>query len=283
MPFFFKPFPTTRYNNAAVTNLTVRIKFIESALRNNAVFYPYTVADNERPEDIANHYYDDPSYSWIVLLANNITDPYHGWHMSSDRMRDFIIKKYGSIEAAEEQIMFYRVNWPGDESVLDVAAYEALPAERKKYWKPILNTYLEVAGYDRKPVDWVVDTNKVITFGYDVVSGSLEMGEIITQANTGAQGTISNIASGEVILKHISGAFNDADNVTGSSSGAIATPSSTVETLATPISTTVAVYWSPVTAMDVEEEQNNQRREIILLEKSNLAKIEESLSTLFKT
>jgi hypothetical protein len=55
----------------------------------------YSVKDGERPEHIAERVYGDPGYHWLILLTNNIIDPYHGWYMSGSALEDYIQKKYG--------------------------------------------------------------------------------------------------------------------------------------------------------------------------------------------
>jgi hypothetical protein len=49
----------------------------------------------------AFNYYDDPAYAWLVLLSNNIIDPYFEWPLSVYDFNQFIKKKYGSIPAAQ--------------------------------------------------------------------------------------------------------------------------------------------------------------------------------------
>jgi hypothetical protein len=55
----------------------------------------YSIKDGERPEHIAERVYGDPGYHWLILLTNNIIDPYHGWYMSGSALEDYIQKKYG--------------------------------------------------------------------------------------------------------------------------------------------------------------------------------------------
>jgi hypothetical protein len=55
----------------------------------------YSIKDGERPEHIAERVYGDPGYHWLILLTNNIIDPYHGWYMSGSALEEYIQKKYG--------------------------------------------------------------------------------------------------------------------------------------------------------------------------------------------
>jgi hypothetical protein len=75
-----------------------------SALEKYGVFYPYRVKDHERPDTIAFDYYGDSKYAWLVLMANDILDPYNDWPMSDADFNSFIVSKYGSVEQAMEQV-----------------------------------------------------------------------------------------------------------------------------------------------------------------------------------
>lgn len=40
---------------------------------------PYFISDGQKIEDVAFDVYGDPSLHWVVLLCNNITNPYEDW------------------------------------------------------------------------------------------------------------------------------------------------------------------------------------------------------------
>jgi hypothetical protein len=75
-------------------NILRRVGFSEDITGNDSAFIEYSIKDGERPEQIADRIYGDPEYHWIVLLANEITDPYHGWYKSDDNMQEYLQKKY---------------------------------------------------------------------------------------------------------------------------------------------------------------------------------------------
>lgn len=84
---------TTRY--AFVRNLLRRIAVSESIKNGDGVFLEYRVKDGERPEHIAERVYGDPAFHWLVLLSNEIVDPYHGWCKSEAALEEYVQKKYG--------------------------------------------------------------------------------------------------------------------------------------------------------------------------------------------
>ena len=66
---------------------------------------PYTVIVPEKPDDVAFNYYGDTTYSWLVLISNNILDPYFEWPMSTREFEAYLKKKYGSIATSQSTIV----------------------------------------------------------------------------------------------------------------------------------------------------------------------------------
>lgn len=95
---YFKNFPTTTYNDYTVTDITRRVKIIETLRQDPYAFLPYTVKDGDRPEDIAYYYYGDMGKVWMVYLANNIIDPYTQWPMSNDNLAKTLTAKYSRVD-----------------------------------------------------------------------------------------------------------------------------------------------------------------------------------------
>ena len=94
MSTYFTYFPIIRYDGVDVREVTRRTKFRGDLTSNPYVFLPYTVKDYEKPEDIAYHYYGTVDATWLVLLANNIVDPYTQWVLNPEQFNDYISEKY---------------------------------------------------------------------------------------------------------------------------------------------------------------------------------------------
>jgi hypothetical protein len=100
---YFSKFPLVSYpikdgsvfRLVLARNLLRRIALSDDIKGSDSAFVEYNIKDGERPEHIAEKIYGDPSFHWIVLLTNDVIDPYHGWYKSSAAMEDFIQKKHG--------------------------------------------------------------------------------------------------------------------------------------------------------------------------------------------
>ena len=91
---YFEKFPIIEYEGRRVRDISRRSNFVRSVSNNPYLYYPYTVSEGERAEDIANFYYGSVDYVWLVYMANNIIDPYHEWPMDPQTFNDYLVAKY---------------------------------------------------------------------------------------------------------------------------------------------------------------------------------------------
>ena len=91
---YFRHFPSLRYSDKAMTNITKRIQLKENFISSPFAYLPLTVNDGEKPEEIAYLYYGDTSYVWLIYLANDIIDPYWQWPLTQQNLDKFIEDQY---------------------------------------------------------------------------------------------------------------------------------------------------------------------------------------------
>lgn len=105
---YFEKFPRLLYaqNNdrqfSLVPDILRRVKIQEIISTNNFYFDEYDVKDGETPDIVADKFYRDPTLHWVILLANNITDPRFEWPLTDEELRKNAIQKYGSEDAINE-------------------------------------------------------------------------------------------------------------------------------------------------------------------------------------
>jgi hypothetical protein len=111
---YFQRFPTISYalddNNRdfkQVKNIFARVHFVKEALSNSDLYYSYDMKESDNPEVVAHKLYDDPNRYWIIMLGNNITDPYYGTPLKNQSLDNYIIDKYGSISTAQSTLHHY--------------------------------------------------------------------------------------------------------------------------------------------------------------------------------
>jgi hypothetical protein len=278
MSGYFSYFPSLLYANTAAVNIIAKVQFDASVLKRSVSFYPYTVVDDQRADSIAEQYYGDPSYDWLIYLSNNIIDPHNEWPKSSNEFNDFLTLKYGNIANTQQQTAYYQVSYSFDDSVIGSNVYTALSAGQKKYWSPIVNTNDVVINYQRKAIDTVVETNQIVqlTGAFSGFSTS----DVIKQSSS-VMGTVSFANSSTVVLKHTSGTWATATPVyfvaTGSVANATITTSSIVNQ-SIPIDE--ITYWSAVSIYESESNLNESRKHIRLLNSAYVDVVERDMKDL---
>jgi len=102
---YFNSFPkviTTDYKNNAVvlTNIMSRVNIIPSLLQNPLLFYSYDIKDGDRPDIIADKYYNDVNRFWLILYSNQIMDPEYDLPLIGPKFNDYLAAKYPSTDIA---------------------------------------------------------------------------------------------------------------------------------------------------------------------------------------
>jgi hypothetical protein len=151
--FYFTPFPTKQYKltgrtaSVNVTDITRRFT-LKSFLENDKIIYDeYFVQDGEKPDDVAYDYYGDATMDWLIMLTNEIKDPYYEWPRSYEQFQGYIKQKYGSVETALTTVHHYE--WivapsseytsndetfiiPEKTLIIDYAKFVSLPATDRR-------------------------------------------------------------------------------------------------------------------------------------------------------
>lgn len=93
-----------------VKNIFIRAKIREDIFNYVTSLEDYYIKEGERPDQIAEKYYEDPELDWIVLITNNITDAQNQWPLDGEVFRNYLIDKYGSDETLNEIHHYETVN-----------------------------------------------------------------------------------------------------------------------------------------------------------------------------
>ena len=102
---YFGKFPTLIYDLKVpagakfaepkiVTDIFRRIAIKQNLKQVGSLFVSYSVKDEDTPEIIAHKLYGSAGLHWVVLLANEIINPFFDWPLSERKLVPFINKKY---------------------------------------------------------------------------------------------------------------------------------------------------------------------------------------------
>lgn len=105
---YFEKFPEVVYGEYLIKNILTSVKLDNLVKVTSEAYYPYTVDIFDEAWTIAADYYGDPNMSWLVYMANEIVDPVYDWFMNDTKFEQFIVKKYGTVAAAQANIKYYK-------------------------------------------------------------------------------------------------------------------------------------------------------------------------------
>lgn len=112
---FFEQFPKIDYDlkgtglpgTQQITNIFFRVKILDSIKNNVYAYVPYIIKEGERIDTVAEKIYNDSSLHWLIILANDFTDPLIDWPRDYDAFNRYINSKYGSLPNATSTIHHY--------------------------------------------------------------------------------------------------------------------------------------------------------------------------------
>lgn len=278
---YFNKFPLISYNGQTAVNLLSRAGLPSRYKNNKTIFYDYITEDEDRIDSLSNDYYDKPGFTWLIWYANNTQDPYYDLAISDNEVFSHVVAKYGSIEAAQRKIAFYRVNWYGDQTRLSRSQFEDIPTRQKKYWSPYTDQYGNIAGYARNQMEISANTNRIVTIKFE--GSAFTKGEKV-YVNSSTYGYCTYSDSTAVTIQHITGDFESdltSATITGDESGVTNTVTSCVVVSSTD-AWTDASYWEPVTYFNYEMESNENKRNIKLINNMHSVQIENELRRVLK-
>ena len=100
---FFSYFPKLLYplddSREVVTDIFRRVAPRDKFIVNETYLEKYVLKAGERPEDIAYQLYGDAELHWVILLLNNIIDPYNEWYYTPEQVEAMVKQRYGENNA----------------------------------------------------------------------------------------------------------------------------------------------------------------------------------------
>ena len=150
-----------------VTDILSRVKVLSSIKDESYVYYLYDIQDGDTPEIIASKYYDNPNRHWIILLANDITDPIYDWPLTSDNFETYINSKYGSYAVASTQVHHYEKIITKTDSVTRTVTTRRFQIDANTYAGLASSTTETINLKDGNTVTIVTTKNVVYAYDYE--------------------------------------------------------------------------------------------------------------------
>lgn len=100
---YFQKFPIFGYKFAGdlhttfVVDIIKRVKVHDNVITEASLYDLYNIVDGETPDIVAATHYNDSNLHWVILLTNQIIDPFFDWPLSSNVLKDYVIEKYEDV------------------------------------------------------------------------------------------------------------------------------------------------------------------------------------------
>ena len=95
---------------SVVKNFFKRAKLSTDVFQDLTFFTKINVIGDDRPDNVANNFYDDPTLDWIVLLSNNIVNVQSEWPLSQADFFTYLSEKYPDENVLYSGIHHYEAN-----------------------------------------------------------------------------------------------------------------------------------------------------------------------------
>ena len=93
--------PVGNGNGKFVTNILKRARIRTNVKKELVMLDKYDVQELETPEIVADKHHGSPTYHWVVMLINNISDVNHDWVKSTRQMQRYLQDKYTTAQLDE--------------------------------------------------------------------------------------------------------------------------------------------------------------------------------------
>ena len=90
-----------------VKNFFKKSKLREDIFQNLAFFEKYTITGNDRPDNVAFKVYDDATFDWVILVANNIINIQSEWPLEQNDFDRYMLEKYGDYNTLYNGVHHY--------------------------------------------------------------------------------------------------------------------------------------------------------------------------------
>lgn len=92
---FFAKFPKIEYDRRTAVSILTSVLPSRMNIDNSFIWQRHRIAE-ESPESLAYDLYRDANLYWVILVTNNIIDPFTDWPVPEDAFEEFVNKKYNN-------------------------------------------------------------------------------------------------------------------------------------------------------------------------------------------
>lgn len=88
-------------------NIMLRAKFSDFIKNREGLFEKYQIREGERPDTLAYKFYGRSELHWIILMFNEIVDPFYEWPLTTNELNSLITYRYPGKAVYVDDSFFY--------------------------------------------------------------------------------------------------------------------------------------------------------------------------------
>jgi hypothetical protein len=92
---FFSLVPQIVYDSRTIVDISNRVNIISELLDNEDFYFNYDLKTGDLIETLAYDFYGDSIHQWILILINQVYDPFYDWYMTEEELIEFAKLEYG--------------------------------------------------------------------------------------------------------------------------------------------------------------------------------------------
>lgn len=97
MAKYTKILPQVVYNGVSITDITHRLDMLKTVQKYATLYYSVRIDETDTPEKVAEQYYGNQDYWWIVCAINKVIDPFYDWVKRETEVYAYAEKLYDDI------------------------------------------------------------------------------------------------------------------------------------------------------------------------------------------
>lgn len=94
MAKYTKILPQVEYNGCSIADITHRLDMLKTVRKYETLYYTVTIDETDTPERVAENFYGNQDYWWIVMAINKVIDPFYDWVMREPEVYAYVDKLY---------------------------------------------------------------------------------------------------------------------------------------------------------------------------------------------
>jgi hypothetical protein len=149
---------SSSHDYTKIKNFFRRAYIPESILSQYVAFQDYKIIGDDRPDVVAQKYYNNSNYDWLIFITNNIQNIRTDWPMTQIDLNNYLFDKYTEQELSEIHHYETREVRNSQDHVILRAGIRVSPNYIFKYTEEIgnnleiitLNPVVEITNYEHE-------------------------------------------------------------------------------------------------------------------------------------